>query len=682
MVSGCVGSAAPAPTPDPFAGLADRSDQAFRQGLEAYGQGQYRDALTSFESARTLSPSGDPRITQMIDRSKAALAPTATPVPPTPTEVPAVPTATPVLMSTLTPDVELGNRYFGQVTLSMVPGRDSDAPAATQFFYQDQIGLHVEGLKQHLRLPFTMRVFNTDSARLVAEVQSEDTATAVPTRVVQVGDPKLSTATPVGMVTAGATTTPVDSMLARFWDTYVWYHKGGEEPGRYRLELFANGILTNSFDYTVGTVPIPAPEPTLAPALDPTPAMPTVETAEVAPPPPVPAVQTTRPSQSSPAPAVAAVPTAAPTPLPTATPVPTPQTAYTTVVGGVPAGLDVDWNTGRFYVADASGVIWSADAPSGQERPTLGTPFNIGALLPMDIAADPVTGNLLVSARTCSADGSKRGCLQVLNSRTGSPVRTIPLPATPGDLRVDPDLGLVYVALPELQALAEVDIRGAKVLRIIDGLPQITSLALDPLRHTLYAASLAGQLTVVDVTTGTVTGRLSLTGAGLASVATARGLAYAVNTATHELAVVEPISQNVVRYVLNQEPAAIAAAEDTGAIFVLSSRTDVIMRVDPSDGSEIGRVVITDRSGHAAIRPNDVQGLRPRLVLNPADDTVYATVPEAGSLAAVNEGSFPFYARDIPHPYIPDTAMANEIVEALWPAPVWGGDSVLSAQGH
>src|SRR5438874_1479105 len=161
VASGCVGGGqAPAPTPDPFAGLADRSDQAFRQGLEAYGQGQYRDALTSFESARTLSPSGDPRITQMIDRSKAALAPTATPVPPTPTAVPAVPTAVPVLMSTLTPDTELGRRYFGQVTLSMVPGRDSDALPATQFFYQDQIGLHVEGLKQHLRLPFTMRVFN------------------------------------------------------------------------------------------------------------------------------------------------------------------------------------------------------------------------------------------------------------------------------------------------------------------------------------------------------------------------------------------------------------------------------------------------------------------------------------------------------------------------------------------
>src|SRR6266550_1540228 len=71
LASGCVGSAAPAPTPDAFAGLADRSDQAFRRGLEAYGQGQYREALTSFESAHTLSPTVDPRIEQMIERSRA-----------------------------------------------------------------------------------------------------------------------------------------------------------------------------------------------------------------------------------------------------------------------------------------------------------------------------------------------------------------------------------------------------------------------------------------------------------------------------------------------------------------------------------------------------------------------------------------------------------------------------------
>src|SRR5260370_29468503 len=73
VASGCVGSAAPAPTPEPVGGLQDRSEQAFRQGLEANGQGQYGEAFTSFEPARTLSPSVDPRITQMSARRKAAL---------------------------------------------------------------------------------------------------------------------------------------------------------------------------------------------------------------------------------------------------------------------------------------------------------------------------------------------------------------------------------------------------------------------------------------------------------------------------------------------------------------------------------------------------------------------------------------------------------------------------------
>src|ERR1043166_4804913 len=119
VASGCASSQPPAATPDPFAGLADRSDQAFRQGLEAYANAQYTAALTAFEDARTLSPTADPRIDQMIERTKGAMAPTPTPVPPTPTEVPATPTATPVAMSSLTPDSDLGQRYFGNVSLSI-----------------------------------------------------------------------------------------------------------------------------------------------------------------------------------------------------------------------------------------------------------------------------------------------------------------------------------------------------------------------------------------------------------------------------------------------------------------------------------------------------------------------------------------------------------------------------------
>src|SRR6266849_6713414 len=237
VASGCANSAPAAPTPDPFAGLQDRSDQAYRRGLEAYGQGQYRDALTSFEQARLLSPTGEARIDQMIERTRAALAPKATPEAPTPTELPAAPTATPVPMSSQAPDTELGSRYFGKVTLGMVPSRDTDAVPATQFFFQDQIGLHIDGLKLHLKLPFSMRVFNVDSGRLIADVQSDNTPSAEPTSVAQ---PTSLALTFAADPAASATPASKGFHLVRFWDTFVWYHQGGDEPGHYRLELFAN----------------------------------------------------------------------------------------------------------------------------------------------------------------------------------------------------------------------------------------------------------------------------------------------------------------------------------------------------------------------------------------------------------------------------------------------------------
>src|SRR6266567_3258470 len=375
VASGCMSSSqAPSPTPDPFAGLADRSDQAFRQGLEAYGQGQYRDALTAFEQARTLSPTADPRIDQMIERTKAAMAPTPTPVPPTPTAVPASPTATPVAMSSVAPDTELGQRYFGKVTLAIVPGKDVDAPAATQFFFQDQVGLHIEGLKQHLRLPFTLRVFNTETQQLVAQVNSQDTTAAA------ASDPQRAALAATAAATVGAaakigidpvqaalqlhamattqlqngastpTAVTTDFNIARFWDTYVWYHQGGETPGRYRLELFANGVLTNSFDYTVGTVPVPTPEvatpqPTVEPTSEPT----VVDVVAPPPPPVVTAPAPSRPAYTAPS---EAIPTPQPTAFPSPTPVPTPATASGTMIGGLPAGLDVNASNGRIFIAD------------------------------------------------------------------------------------------------------------------------------------------------------------------------------------------------------------------------------------------------------------------------------------------------------------------------------------------
>jgi hypothetical protein len=660
LASGCVSSpAAPAPTPDPFAGLADRSDQAFREGLEAYGQGQYRAALTAFERARVLSPSGDQKIDQMIERTRGAMAPTPTPVPPTPTSVPATPTVTAAAVSTAAPDVELGARYFGQVLLSVVPSKDGSAVAANQFFFQDQIGLRIDGLKQHLRLPLMLRVFNVDSGRLIAEVRSEDGSNA--------------TATPVATAQATATSTTTDFKLARFWDQFVWYHEGGEEPGRYRAELYANGTLTHVFDYTVGTVPMPTPlavasaptvEPTATLASTPEPvALPPI----VDLPAPKPAPQVAAPVAEKPA------PTATPVP-PTATPVPTPATAGTTQIGGLPAGVDVNVNDGRAFIADASGVVWST--LPGQTR--LRQPITLDRL-PVDLVVDQNTGNLFVSGRNQSA-------VSVLDAG-GRPLKTIPLQAAPGDLQLDSDLGLLYVAVPDQQALIVIDTRAGRVLRSVDGLPQITSLALDPIRHTLYVSHLAGQVTSIDVPSSQITGRVAATGPGLMGIATARGLAYAVNTATHELAIVDPAAQVMSRFTINGEPAAVAASEDSGAVYVLASRPNVIVRIDPNDGTEIGRVLLPERSGRFGLQQPgqnsaDFLSLRARLVLNRVDETVLATLPEAGALSVVPIDQFPALTYAIAQPELGESASDLGTIPGLLrpAAPALPAQSIMRAQ--
>jgi DNA-binding beta-propeller fold protein YncE len=674
--SGCgTSTPAAAPTADPFSGLTERSDQAFREGLEAYGQGQYREALNAFDRARLLSPTNDPRIIQMLERARAQLVPTPTPVPSTPTSVPVAPTPVAIPMSALQPDSDLGLRYFGQVALVVVPGRDTVAKPSTQFFFQDQIGLRIEGLKQHLRLPLTLRVFNTETASLVAEVRNDElsttpVATSVPAPVsrplspAQAADrpasqnagPSLSL-TPIDPSANLAPVSPTDFKVTRFWDNYVWYHEGGERPGRYRAELYANGTLTHIFDYSVANVPVAvAEEPAPTAVVEPTP-IPLSEPELDLPP-------VVIPVRPAPAP-VAAAPVVAP-PEPTATPqptpvppTPTPATAASTLVGGLPAGLDVNTRDGRVVVADGSGVVWTTDPA----RLSFNRPFNLERL-PVDLAVDQTTGNAFVSARNAPA-------ITVVDP-AGRTLKTIELPVTPGDLQIDSDLGLLYVVLPERQALGVVDMRAGRLLRTVPGMPQITSLALDTERHVLYASHLGGQVTSIDVPSSQITGRVGVTGAGLAGVATARGQAYTVNTATKELAIVEPVSQAVTRFTLVDEPSAVAASEASGAVYVLTTRpVNSIVRIDPTNGAEIGRVLLPQRSGRFGMTQpgqGEFQGLRARLVLNRVDESVYVTLPEAGTLSVVPSDQFPVLAYEIPSPDLGDTATAEIIPGVLLPA--------------
>ena len=224
--------------------------------------------------------------------------------------------------------------------------------------------------------------------------------------------------------------------VVHFWDSFVWYHTGGEEPGHYRVEVYANGVLTNRLDYSVGTVPIPTPEPTLAPTATPF-SPPAAQPQAAAAPPPAPPVERPRPPApghpSRPPCPCPPTPTPAPTLAPSPTPLPTPQTATATTIGGMPVGLDINPNDGHIVIADGSGVLWmnDPDRPTSFDRPT-----TLGSS-PVDLIVDPGTGYVFISARNESA-------VIVLDS-SGKRLASIPLPATPGDLRLDANLGLLYV---------------------------------------------------------------------------------------------------------------------------------------------------------------------------------------------------------------------------------------------
>jgi hypothetical protein len=177
---------------------------------------------------------------------------------------------------------------------------------------------------------------------------------------------------------------------------------------------------------------------------------------------------------------------------------------------------------------------------------------------------------------------------------------------------------------------------------------------------------------------------MNLTGVGLESVATSRGLAYAINTSTHELVVAEPVGQTATHYVLPAEPAAVAASEDSGSIYVLASHPNTVLRLDPTDGTILGQVTLPDRGGRFGISvsdPSAFQGLRSRMVLNPADQSLYVSMPEAGSLSIVPNDLFPPLSYPIPWVQAPETPLVAGIPGVIRPgaAPLPDQPAPLSA---
>jgi DNA-binding beta-propeller fold protein YncE len=450
VLTGCSGPSAP-PTPtDPFSTVAQQANAAYAQGMALYEQGRNREALDAFDRARLLSPTDDPRITEMIQRLKAVLTPTPRSVPPT--ELPKV---TPV--------------------------------AAT---------------------------------------------------------------------------------------------------------------------------PVPTAAPTVIPAPQPAP----------------PIAAPTPPPAPSPVPTSVPVPT--PAPLPTAVPVPTRAsvTAVTTLVSAGPAALDVLDASDRLFIADRSGLVWIV----AHGQPALERPYAVSGT-PVGLAADPATGRLYVAVR------SQPPAVVVLDAATGQHLASAPLPGDPGEVHLDSSLGLLFVLLPDLDALATLDVRDQKLVGLTPGLAQVTAMALDEGTHMLYLSQLGGQLSIVDGQTGRLAEQLSLTADGLSGIAFAYGRVFAVNTPGRALVEVNLSTAEVSHMSLAAEPESVVVGPLSGAVYVFDRATNAIVKLNPGDGSELGRAIVGDSPTPASFQLQpDALWLRPRMVVSTIDERIYVIDPQAAMLAVAS----------------------------------------------
>ena len=613
LITSCSAPPAAPSSPDPFSTVAAQADQAYQQGLTLYKEGHLPEALNAFQRARLLSPSDDPRIDAMTKRVAAELTPTATPAPPTSTPATA---PTPIVQNPATPSAELGQEYFGQVFLTIVPGRDSVPPALTQFSAQDQIGLYIEKLDQRLHLAFELRIFEVSSGRLVAESTSDSVQT--------VG----AMSTPATIASAAPVGTPrpdvVQHGIVRFLDRFVWYHQGGDSAGTYRAELYAGDVLTHTFDYAVGSAPVAIPTDTPAPAPAPQPAAVVVEGPAATPAP------VTAPASSAPRPAQAPALVRAPT---ATEPPPTPLSATALAIPGGPAAVEAPDSSDQMYVADRSGLVWSLD----HAQPTLKRPFTVWGV-PAGLASDAATGRVYVAVglpRGAQRSAGRQPALLMLDAATGQQVASVPLPGDPGDIRLDSTLGLLFVVVPDRETLETIDVRDPKILRSTDGLAQVTGIALDQDTHTLYLSQLDGQLAVVDGQTGVISDHLTLSGVGLAGVAVGGGRVYAINTPGQALLAVDPATGDVLDLPLGTEPAALVIGPQSGAACILEPAVGAVVRLDPGSGIELGRVSLgQDPVESPSLAPDDLWA-RPRLAISPMDETVYVIEPQSGTLALV-----------------------------------------------
>jgi DNA-binding beta-propeller fold protein YncE len=223
----------------------------------------------------------------------------------------------------------------------------------------------------------------------------------------------------------------------------------------------------------------------------------------------------------------------------------------------------------------------------------------------------------------------------VLDAGTGQQLASAPLPGDPGNVRLDSSLGLLFVLVPDQEALVSFDVRDLRVVGSTPGLAQVTGIALDESTHMLYLSQLGGQLSVIDGQTGKIAGQMGLTAEGLSGIAFAYGRLFAVNTPGRELVQVNLATAEVSHMSLAAEPESIVVGPQSGALYVLDGATNAIVKLNPGDGSELGRAAVGDGVSGAPLPP-DALWLRPRMVASSVGERIYVIDPQAAVLAVAS----------------------------------------------
>ena len=103
----------------------------------------------------------------------------------------------------------------------------------------------------------------------------------------------------------------------------------------------------------------------------------------------------------------------------------------------------------------------------------------------IDVPADGPHGLWIDGERLfCAADGN---LLVVLNRDSGRPDATLALPGAPDVVMHDPGLHHLYIAIGDPGVICVADTRGLNMVETVATEPGSHTLAIDPLRHAVYA---------------------------------------------------------------------------------------------------------------------------------------------------------------------------------------------------